>query len=82
MNFKTSRLRARNTLHLAALLSTASFVAIAASGAAQAQGQAQAQNSQMVPDSADYGSLISGAVAVGVRSARSEQEVIETGQLA
>src|SRR5205085_2642461 len=67
MNSKTSRLRARNALHFAALLGTASFAAMAASGAAQAQGQAQAQASEMVPEQVLItGSLISGAVAVGV----------------
>ena len=90
MNSNTSRLRARGAYRLAALLGTASFAAIAASGAALAQGQVMppAQGQPVVAQNAPpeqvliTGSLISGAVAVGVPvSALSTQDFIQTGQL-
>src|SRR2546423_5787709 len=83
MNFKTSRARARHALHFAALFGSASFVAMAASGAAQAQGQMQAQASEMVPEQVLItGSLISGAVAVGVPvSDLRPADFVETGKL-
>jgi outer membrane receptor protein involved in Fe transport len=83
MHSTTSRSRARSAIHFAALLSTASFVAMAASGAAHAQGQAQAQTSQMVPEQVLItGSLISGAVAVGVPvSDLRPADFVETGKL-
>src|SRR6266550_1544557 len=83
MNSKTSRARARHALHFAALLGSASFVAMAASGAAQAQGQVQAQASEMVPEQVLItGSLIRGTVAVGVPvSAVTPLDFVETGKL-
>jgi iron complex outermembrane recepter protein len=86
MNSNTTRPRARTALYVSALLGTASFAVMAASGAAQAQGQpqVQAQAQMAVPEQVLItGSLISGAVAVGVPvSALRTQDVIETGQLA
>src|SRR5438270_2845312 len=87
MNSKTSRLRALDAIYLAALLGTASFVALAAGGAAQAQvpaqPQTQAQASATPPEQVLItGSLIRGTVAVGVPvSALTPQEFVETGQL-
>ena len=85
MNTNTSNLRARRAIHLAALLGTASFVAMAAGGAAQAQGQmqAQAQAPQAPPEQVLItGSLISGTVAVGVPvSDLRPADFVETGKL-
>ncbi|HMI94927.1 MAG TPA: TonB-dependent receptor [Micropepsaceae bacterium] len=83
MNSTTTRSRARSAIRFAALFGTASFLAMAASGAARAQGQAQAQNSDMVPEQVLItGSLISGAVAVGVPvSDLRPADFVETGKL-
>src|ERR1700716_1702884 len=86
MNSKTSRLHARGAVYLAALLGTASFLALAA-GAAQAQApaqtQAQAQASATPPEQVLItGSLIRGTVAVGVPvSEVTPLEFVETGKL-
>jgi hypothetical protein len=83
VNSKSSSIRARGAIHLAALLSTASFVAIAASGAAQAQNQIQAQATQAPPEQVLVtGSLIQGAAAVGVPvSDLRPADFVETGKL-
>src|SRR6267142_6326837 len=86
MDSKTSRLHARGAVYLAALLGTASFLALAA-GAAQAQApaqtQAQAQASATPPEQVLItGSLIRGTVAVGVPvSEVTPLEFVETGKL-
>jgi len=83
VNSKPSKMRARGVIHLAALLGTASFGAIAASGAASAQGQVMGQATQAPPEQVLItGSLIQGTVAVGVPvNAIRPQEIVETGQL-
>ena len=81
MNTGTSRRRARSSIRLAKLFCSASVVAMAAGGAALAQGQAVAQDE--VPETVLItGSLISGAVSVGVPvSSLRTLDFVETGQL-
>jgi iron complex outermembrane receptor protein len=87
MNTNILNLRARQAIRLAALLGTASVLAMAAGGAAHAQGaaqpQMQAQAQQMVPEQVLItGSLITGAVAVGVPvSDIRPADFVETGKL-
>src|SRR2546430_200157 len=87
MNSKTSRLRARGAIYSAALLGTASFMALAAGGAAQAQApapaQPQAQASATPPEQVLItGSLIRGTVAVGVPvSTVTPLDFVEAGKL-
>ncbi len=87
MYSKTSDLRARNGIYLAALLGTASFTALAAGGAAwaqvPAQPQVQAQAQATPPEQVLItGSLIRGTVAVGVPvSEVTPLEFVETGKL-
>jgi iron complex outermembrane receptor protein len=90
MYFTIGRLRAPSAIRAAALLGTASFLAMAASDPALAQGQVQAQaqaqaqaQGQMVPEQVLItGSLIQGAAAVGVPvSDLRPVDFIETGKL-
>ena len=80
MNLGTSRQRARSSIHLARLFCGASVLAMA-TGNAWAQGQAVAQDE--VPETVLItGSLISGAVSVGVPvSSLRTLDFVETGQL-
>jgi iron complex outermembrane receptor protein len=83
MNFKASRSHARKATHFSVLLGTTSLVAMIAAGANQAQAQTPAPPSQMVPEQVLItGSLISGAVAVGVPvSDLRPADFVETGKL-
>jgi iron complex outermembrane recepter protein len=81
MHFGTSRRRGRSSVQFARLFCSASVAAMAAGGAAWAQGQVVAQDE--VPETVLItGSLISGAVSVGVPvSQLRPRELAETGQL-
>jgi iron complex outermembrane receptor protein len=83
MNFKASRSHARKATHFSALLGTASLVAMVAAGANQARAQTPMSPSETVPEQVLItGSLISGAVAVGVPvSDIRPADFVETGKL-